>query len=313
MLQIIREFALEQLEARGEVEQTRRAHTEFFRARVESASACLLTANQERWIERLNLDLDDIRAAMRWSLEVGEPGRAARIAGALWPYWWLRSLQREAATWLQEVRAASAELSTAERAATALTLAMMQFILGERAAAESTLNSAYTLARDAADAVRTSLAQALDYAWGMAYARYLLGLASLTLGQSYLDLGQPARARPVLVRSLELMSGVGNYYAIDRALDALASLATRDGDADLGAVLFGAAEGSRQTVGAGVWPTDRARREQTEHDLHTTLGAAGFGRRVRDGAGLGPERALALVATESQSQGEVNHDYARPN
>jgi len=52
------------------------------------------------------------------------------------------------------------------------------------------------------------------------------------------------------------------------------------GDADLGAVLFGAAEGSRQAVGVSMWIPDRTGHDRTERDLRAVLGPDGFSCRL---------------------------------
>ena len=76
----IREFALEQLEESGEDERVRRGHALYFRKLAKEAMAQLLKAEQAKWLERLELEHDNLRAALRWAMSPnrGEPEQVER-------------------------------------------------------------------------------------------------------------------------------------------------------------------------------------------------------------------------------------------
>ena len=100
MLEVVREFALECLEESGEAEIVRRGHSEFFLALAEEAEPNLTGGKSIKWLEKLETEHDNFRAALRWSLEQ-EPETAARMTAALRQFWTNRSHLTEARSWLE--------------------------------------------------------------------------------------------------------------------------------------------------------------------------------------------------------------------
>src|SRR5262249_21631229 len=84
MLETIREYALERLEQNGEVESLRQAHLDYFLALAEQAEPELTGPRQAEWLERLEREHDNLRAALAWALEHGLVELGARLGGALW-------------------------------------------------------------------------------------------------------------------------------------------------------------------------------------------------------------------------------------
>jgi predicted ATPase len=148
MLETIREFAVERLEHRGDAERVRRAHAEFFLRLTRDAEPLLRTGEQDRTVERLAAENDNLRAAMRWSLDRGEPGRVARMGHALWLVWWARSLLSEAVAWMEEVLSVGEKLSTEERAMATLALGSSAFTQGDDVRAVPNLRTAVALGRE---------------------------------------------------------------------------------------------------------------------------------------------------------------------
>ena len=91
MLETIREYALERLAARGDGEAVRRRHADFCLVLAEQAEPGLLGPEQREWLERLDAERDNIRAALSWALQAGEADVGLRIGYALWRYWQMRS------------------------------------------------------------------------------------------------------------------------------------------------------------------------------------------------------------------------------
>ncbi len=111
MLETIREYALEILRERGELEALRALHARCFVLVAEQAEPELLLAEQAMWAERLVQEEGNLRAAMTWSLESGELELGLRIAGALPRFWSLRGQVVEGRRWLTEALARDADVA----------------------------------------------------------------------------------------------------------------------------------------------------------------------------------------------------------
>ena len=88
MLETIREFALEQLAAHDEELLIRRRHAEYYQALAESALPHYDGPELRVYRHRVNVELDNCRAAMAWALDNGAAETGVRLAGALWRIWW---------------------------------------------------------------------------------------------------------------------------------------------------------------------------------------------------------------------------------
>src|SRR6266566_9442443 len=110
MLQTIREYGLEALAACGELERTLEAHAAYYLALAERAEPALRGAEQGNWAERLERDLENIRAALQWLLAAHEIEEALRLATALKLFWLLRGYLSEGRRFLEQaLEAASAD------------------------------------------------------------------------------------------------------------------------------------------------------------------------------------------------------------
>ncbi|MEU7001826.1 BTAD domain-containing putative transcriptional regulator [Nonomuraea sp. NPDC046570] len=90
MLETIREYGLEQLARRDEVDVVRRRHSRFFLQLAETADPYLRTSDQLRWLVRLSAERDNLSAAIRWAVESGDADLAVRFGVALCWFWFLR-------------------------------------------------------------------------------------------------------------------------------------------------------------------------------------------------------------------------------
>jgi predicted ATPase/DNA-binding CsgD family transcriptional regulator len=120
MLETIREYGLETLATSGEMENTRQAHAGYFLALAEEAQAEISGPQQAVWLERLEHEHDNLRAALQWSLEQGEADQrveiALRISRALAGFWKTRGHYSEGRTFLKRVLARSEGNKTSLRA-----------------------------------------------------------------------------------------------------------------------------------------------------------------------------------------------------
>jgi predicted ATPase len=83
----IREYAAEHLEARGETEMIRARHRDWYVAFVERAAPELSGGDQRRWLERLELEHDDIRAVLDRAVAAPDPPVAIGLAFSMWRFW----------------------------------------------------------------------------------------------------------------------------------------------------------------------------------------------------------------------------------
>jgi predicted ATPase/class 3 adenylate cyclase len=87
MLETIREFAAEQLELSGERDELQRGHAEHFRNLAEEAELNLTGEARVVWLDRLEADYDNLRAAMDWAERTGDASTGLRTAAAIWRFW----------------------------------------------------------------------------------------------------------------------------------------------------------------------------------------------------------------------------------
>jgi ATP/maltotriose-dependent transcriptional regulator MalT len=102
MLETIREFGLEQLKYADELETARRAHAGYYLSFAERAEGKLTGANQKTWLQRLDREQDNFRAALGWAIGHREAEVAQRMAAALQLFWFRRGRWSEGRRWLEE-------------------------------------------------------------------------------------------------------------------------------------------------------------------------------------------------------------------
>jgi predicted ATPase/class 3 adenylate cyclase len=105
MLETVHEFAREKLEESREAEEIKRVHAQYFLTLAEEAYPELKGANQLEWLDRLEAEHDNMRAALTLALERKEAEGAISLGGALWLFWFVRGYHSEGRRWLQEALA----------------------------------------------------------------------------------------------------------------------------------------------------------------------------------------------------------------
>lgn len=162
MLETIREFAAEQLEASGMSEDYRMRHAEHFLAMAEEAYPHL-TGDPKVWFDRLQAEHDNLRAALDRLQSSGRTRLALQLAGALWKYWYIRGHYPEGRERLRSVLAADTE-PTRERGRALNGATGLESEGGDPALAR-------VFAAEAID-----LHQRLGDEWGIANSLFLLGV-----------------------------------------------------------------------------------------------------------------------------------------
>ncbi len=115
MLETIREYALEMLDANGEERLIRHAHAVYYMTLAEESERQLVGPQQAAWLERLEQEHDNLRAALDWSLQQDEDTNetqrrmeiALRLAGALRRFWQMHGHLNEGQTFTEKTLSAS--------------------------------------------------------------------------------------------------------------------------------------------------------------------------------------------------------------
>jgi predicted ATPase/DNA-binding CsgD family transcriptional regulator len=115
MLEPIRQYGQQRLEASGEDDRIRYEHAHYYLTLAEETEPGLAEASQEAWL-RLRAELDNIRAALGFALGSGRAELGLRLAGALERFWWAGWPLVEGRKWLERGLAGGEELSQPVRA-----------------------------------------------------------------------------------------------------------------------------------------------------------------------------------------------------
>jgi predicted ATPase/class 3 adenylate cyclase len=105
MLVTIREFAMEKLAASGEEPAIRDRHLNAFLALAERAAPELQGNDQRRWLDLVELEHDNMRAALEHAITTRKVDLASRLVFAVWRFWQVRGYLREGLSWCDRVLA----------------------------------------------------------------------------------------------------------------------------------------------------------------------------------------------------------------
>ena len=147
MLETIREFAVERLEASGEAADYLARHEAYYLGLAERGNAALGTADQIDWLDRFGRENDNFRAVLRRAVRRDDAATAIRVGRALASYWQMRGGYSEARGWMDQI-AALPSAGPHERAMAWTIGAIQAFLLGNWELLETGLDDALRLADD---------------------------------------------------------------------------------------------------------------------------------------------------------------------
>lgn len=101
LLETIHEYAWEKLEAGGEATALRQRHAEYFADLAERANPELRLAQHHAWMQRLETEQDNLRAALEWTLAGGGVQMGMRLVAALIDFWSMSSRFMEGEGWIK--------------------------------------------------------------------------------------------------------------------------------------------------------------------------------------------------------------------
>jgi predicted ATPase/DNA-binding winged helix-turn-helix (wHTH) protein/Tfp pilus assembly protein PilF len=99
MLEVLREYATELLAARGELITLQQRHAAHYLDLAEQAEAQLRGPQQEAWLQRLEREHANLRAALNTLVAATDSERGLRMVGALWRFWIARGYVSEGVHW----------------------------------------------------------------------------------------------------------------------------------------------------------------------------------------------------------------------
>ena len=105
MHRVTREYAAERLAATSELADVERRHAEWVRELVETAEPHLVLRDLRAWQDRLKVEEDNLRRALRWTIDHQETDLGLLIGGACWRFWFHWATMREGVAWLEELLA----------------------------------------------------------------------------------------------------------------------------------------------------------------------------------------------------------------
>ncbi|HEY7207946.1 MAG TPA: BTAD domain-containing putative transcriptional regulator [Gaiellaceae bacterium] len=158
MLEVVREHALEQLEASGEEEAVRVRHLAYFARFVGEAEPGLYGAEQQSWFERLEAEHDNVRAALRFALDTGRGDEALELAARMVHFWIVRGHLAEACDWLERSLAAEVASPAVVRSKAWNGVGIARGELDDLDASAAAFELSLELARETGDDERTAIA-----------------------------------------------------------------------------------------------------------------------------------------------------------
>jgi predicted ATPase/DNA-binding XRE family transcriptional regulator len=250
MLETIREYALECLARSGEEETIHRRHAAHYLRLAGAAEPELIGMQQATWLDRLEREYGNLRAALEWALDSSDVATAAQLCGSLWHFWAMRGHLDEGRRWLEHTLRLGTEggagLLPSVRAMLLNGEGSLAYYQGDHAAAQLLFEQGLALAQEAGD--KWGMAFALDGLGAQATSRgdydrasafseqsltlsreigddWLSGITLINLGELARLCGDDARATRLYEESLALLRRVGDRLFVAIALGDLGQVA----------------------------------------------------------------------------------------
>jgi non-specific serine/threonine protein kinase len=211
LLETVRQYARDKLVESGEAEVLRGRHLEWYLGLAERAEPELFGAEQAIWFDRLDAELDNIRAALEWSLGGGEAEAGLRLAGALWWFWGIRAHVIEGRGWLERALAMSSGARTSARAKALYGAGLLAWGQGDFERAVELCEESRALCREIGDKM------------GITHSLAILGYVAWGQG----DYGHAAALYEEVVA---LRREIGDKRGIAHSLNLIGSVALHQGD-----------------------------------------------------------------------------------
>lgn len=259
MLETIRAFADERLNASGEADTVRAVHLEYFTTWSESTAAGLKDKQRATTLDLFEVEYPNLRAALTWTSGRDQPDAGLRLAKAIWKFWQYRAYFSEGRDWLHRLLDATRDEPTEERMVGFEAAGVLAWNQGDLASAQQLLQRALTIADARGDAaargrclnnlgnvlnLKGDLDGAADlFSQSLALARaageeHQVGIILNNLALIQMDRGELDDARGMLEESLRIKNRLGIRAEIAIVLGNLALIAWLNRDLPRAAALL---------------------------------------------------------------------------
>ncbi|CAN5595836.1 hypothetical protein BH23CHL2_BH23CHL2_11880 [soil metagenome] len=271
MLEPIRQFAEQHVEEAGETVSIGDRHLDWSLSLAQRSATEIIGPAQQEWLERLEREHDNMRAAMAWSeLDRSRAERGLRLATALWRFWETRGHLTEGRRWLEHALEAADDVPAATRADALNAAGNLAHDQGESERAAALIEESLQLRREIGDI--EGMAKSLndlgniilnqgDYQSAVSYYEEALSHfreaatewgAAIPLNNLGIVLGQCGdygRATELLEEALDIWERLGETAFRARALDGLGEIARMQGNLDRAQELHQTSLALRQELG----------------------------------------------------------------
>ncbi|MBI5302772.1 MAG: tetratricopeptide repeat protein [Chloroflexi bacterium] len=253
MLETIRQYTREKLDASNQSVLVRNRHLEFFAKYVEEAEPKLRGREQMLWYRRLDAELDNIRAALQWAMDNSDVDTGLTLAGSWHWYCAFRGYAAEGRRWCERLLARGTSASKPAQAVAWKGYGLLAWMQGDHSRAELASEKSLALYRELGD--KSNIGKLLFYCalppafnerwdkakslleeslalrreigdkWGMAHVYHQLAFHALA-EEDYAD------ANEMYAKALALFREVGDGHWVARTLSYLGMIARKQGDVE---------------------------------------------------------------------------------
>ena len=277
MLETVREYARERVEQSGKAQATNLQMAHYFARLADQAGAGLTGVEHNLWLSRLDAEVDNMRAAIAWALDRGEPELFLRVAGRPWIYWWQRGYVPEMRPLYERCLESYRSLQPESRALQLFMAAASRAITGESDAALPLARELIELERGRGDEHGLAVAQWLYCSHSQAESVPVL--------------------RAMATEATSTLRRLGDQWVASFALGVLGILALIDGDQDTAERL-------------GQEALEHATAIRSESAMGVALGQLGYVALARGDVGLARDRFADSAKAYQRVQDREGLTYA---
>jgi predicted ATPase/DNA-binding XRE family transcriptional regulator len=199
MHELLRQYVLDKLTASGEMTTVEQRHFSYFQGMAEQASEHYYSRDTVAWLDRLEANHDNFRAALQWALNTGQSELGLHLAVILAWFWRNRFYRREGRDWLQTLLARANGMPSFRQVQALSFAAYLTSDLGENRRAKALGEQALNIAR--------SVGHQPTLAWSLTILGYIVKI---------LDGG--SQSVPLLEEALALFRGLDDKRGVDLTL-----------------------------------------------------------------------------------------------